>query len=229
MRRLCAIMKVDQFFFEENGYVVVKNMIDAEEVASLLEDYDKMVTGQIPMKGFNGLEAKVDEKNMKVVQIANPSQNYEKWKHHSYLKKALHIAKQLAGDDIEYKYDQIIYKPPYNPVETSWHQDAAYWKNSERSAVTCWLALTPAFLENGGMRFIPGSHREEILNHELLGSSKGINDALGIPNMNESRAISHVLLPGDASFHHHKTIHGTNANNTQMPRCALITHFEAKK
>ncbi len=222
-------MKVDQRFFEEHGYVVVKGMIDEEEVASLLEDYNKMVTGQIPMKGFNGLNAKVDEHNEKAVQIANPSQQYEKWQQHSYLKKALNIAKELAGEDVEYKYDQIIYKPAYNPAETAWHQDAAYWQNNEQSAVTCWLALTPAFLENGGMKFIPGSHREEIMEHTSLGSSKGINDALGIPHLNESRAISHVLLPGDASFHHHKTIHGTNANNTQMPRCALITHFESKR
>jgi phytanoyl-CoA hydroxylase len=228
MRRVSTNMKVDHRFFEEHGYVVVKGMIDQEEVALLLEDYNKMVTGQIPMKGFDGLNAKVDDQNKKVVQIANPSQQYEKWKQYSYLKKALDIAKELAGEDVEYKYDQIIYKPAYNPVETVWHQDAAYWNNNEKRAVTCWLALTPAFLENGGMRFIPGSHREDILEHTSLGSSKGINEALGITNMNESQAISHVLLPGDASFHHHKTIHGTNANNTQMPRCALITHFESK-
>ena len=56
------------------------------------------------------------------------------------------VGKQLLGDDIEYKYDQLIYKPPGNSVELLWHQDAGYgWpgKANHRSA-TCWLALSAA-------------------------------------------------------------------------------------
>ncbi len=224
-------MKINRAHFQENGYVVVSNLIEYEEVNLLLTDYKLMVSGKIPMKGFDGLVKTVDKQNNKVVQIANPSEQYAGWRQYKYFQRSLEVAKLLMGDDMEYKYDQIIYKPPYNRAETAWHQDGGYWEAGTakpKNAVTCWLALTPAFLENGGMKFIPGSHLGELKVHHGLGSEKGINDSLGILGVDESTAVSHLLFGGDASFHHSRILHGTNANSTQVPRCALITHFESR-
>lgn len=164
-------MKINRAHFQENGYVVVSNLIESEEVNLLLTDYKLMVSGEIPMKGFDGLVKTVDKQNNKVVQIANPSEQYAGWRQYKYFQRSLEVAKSLMGDDMEYKYDQIIYKPPYNRAETAWHQDGGYWEASTakpKNAVTCWLALTPAFLENGGMKFIPGSHLGELKFTTLL-------------------------------------------------------------
>ena len=47
------------------------------------------------------------------------------------------------GDDIEYSYDQLIYKPPGTSVELLFHQDAGYgWPGRANSrGMTSWLAL----------------------------------------------------------------------------------------
>jgi len=224
-------MNINKNFFQDQGYVVVEKLIEQDEVSLLLADYKLMVSGEIPMKGFDGLITKVSEQNNKVVQIGNPSDQYTRWRQYSYFQRSLEFAKLLMGEDMEYKYDQIIYKPPYNSAETAWHQDGGYWEEGGgkyRNAVTCWLALTPAFLENGGMKFIPRSHMGEIKVHQPLGNEKGINESLGILDVDETTAVTNLLFAGDASFHHSRILHGANANNTQLPRCALITHFEAR-
>ena len=47
----------------------------------------------------------------------------------------------------------------------SWHQDVTYWGLNPPKAVTLWLSIDGADVENGCMRFIPGSHHRGILPH----------------------------------------------------------------
>jgi ectoine hydroxylase-related dioxygenase (phytanoyl-CoA dioxygenase family) len=148
------------------------------------------------------------------------------WKEHAYFQHALTIARELMGTETDYAYDQIIYKPPHHPAETQWHQDAGYWRESRGSdtAVTCWLALSPAWKENGGMQFIPGSHRGEILDHHKVSDRSEINQALET-QVDGDQAVAVSLQPGDATFHHCRTLHYTGGNFTDTPRYGLITHF----
>ena len=44
----------------------------------------------------------------------------------------------------------------------SWHQDARYWGLTTKQLVTVWVALSPASVEAGCMRVLPGSHRGEL-------------------------------------------------------------------
>ena len=56
--------------------------------------------------------------------------------------------------------NHAILKPARIGGATPWHQDEAYWDpRYAHRAVSIWLALQPATLENGCMRFIAGSHR----------------------------------------------------------------------
>ena len=48
-------------------------------------------------------------------------------------------------------------KEANSPGFVSWHQDAFYWGLSKDDVVTAWVALSPANLESGCMKFVPGS------------------------------------------------------------------------
>ena len=41
----------------------------------------------------------------------------------------------------------------------SWHQDLTYWGLDDAEETTCWVALSPATIARGCMRFVPGSHK----------------------------------------------------------------------
>ena len=56
-------------------------------------------------------------------------------------------------------------KEPKSPGFVSWHQDAFYWGLSKDDVVTAWVALSPANLESGCMKFVPGSQTQDHLQH----------------------------------------------------------------
>ena len=209
--------------FHDQGFIKVENFIDQEQVDELSHDYDKAVSGEIhvPASGSDHIEGRM-------VQLVNPSQHIEGWQQHDYFLQACDVAKQLIGLDAVYVYDQMIFKPAHHPAEVPWHQDAGYWQKTRGSdnAVTCWLALSHAWKQNGGMQFITGSHRGKIAEHYNVSHRSEMNSALET-KVDPSQSVSLSLEPGDVTFHHCRMLHHTGGNYTDTPRRGLITHFWA--
>ena len=207
--------------FWRDGFVAVKGLIEASGVRELLADYDRVLGGEIEVPAFGDRRVKGA-----MVQLANPSQHIAHWRGHAYFRRALAAARRLIGPDAAYQYDQLIMKPAHYPAQTDWHQDAGYWqdRNGSGRAVTCWLALTPAWKDNGGMQFIPGSHRGPIREHISIADRSEINGALAT-TADDSKAVAVTLQPGDATFHHCRTLHYAGGNATDTARYAVITHF----
>src|SRR5687768_4013715 len=64
----------------------------------------------------------------------------------------------LLGPDLVLLYSHSLSKKP-GGLRVAWHQDGPYWWRVEpKVAVTAWVALDDATVENGCMRVIPGSH-----------------------------------------------------------------------
>jgi len=71
-------------------------------------------------------------------------------------------------------YDQVLAKMPKSQDAIfAWHQDMAYWPpfTAEKATATCWLAVSDASVENGCMRFIPGTHKEKDTRPHYPGKS----------------------------------------------------------
>ena len=52
-------------------------------------------------------------------------------------------------------------------MEVPWHQDGHYWPIRPLATCTAWVALDDSTVENGCLRVIAGSHREQsLLEHE---------------------------------------------------------------
>ena len=207
--------------FEQQGYLAVKGLITGEQVKELRRDYEKALTGDIHVPTWGDNHA-----SGQMVQLANPSQHIPHWRQHAYFQTALAAARKLMGENTDLAYDQLIYKPPHYPAETQWHQDAGYWKKSRGSdnAVTCWLALSPVWKENGGMQFIPGSHLGDIQDHYSVSHRSEVNSGLET-QVDASHSVAVSLDPGDATFHHCRTLHFTGGNFTNTARYGLVTHF----
>lgn len=67
---------------------------------------------------------------------------------------------------------QVLARRPHSQDAVfAWHQDVAYWPpfTQDASTVTCWLAVTDATVDNGCMRFVPGSHAEPSIRPHVPG------------------------------------------------------------
>ena len=72
------------------------------------------------------------------------------------------IVKDLLGEDAIGWGSHFFCKMPGDGKRVAWHQDSSYWPLTPSKAVTVWLAIDDADVENACMRYIPGSH---VLGH----------------------------------------------------------------
>jgi phytanoyl-CoA hydroxylase len=89
---------------------------------------------------------------------------------------------------------------------------------------TAWLALSEENENNGGLLFIPGSHRMEIAPEQL--------DALDFlrPELPQNQAlcakgISVPLNTGDVVLFHSGLFHAGGRNNTEQLKTALVLAY----
>ena len=114
-------------------------------------------------------------------------------------------ASAVLGPDLVVWSSSLFIKEANSPKIVSWHQDLTYWGFEDAQETTCWVALSPATLASGCMKFIPGSHKQQLVPHvdtfddnNLL--SRGQEIAVEV---NEAEAVAIELQPGlgvDASW-----------------------------
>lgn len=215
-------------FFNEHGYLVVPNIINEGEVKAYKKIYDAFLDGTID-SGKNradlGAGLGDNKQTENITQIMWPSDFVPAFFSMPYHQKALAIAKQLMGDDIEMDFDMLINKAPFSNTPTPWHQDAAYWINMpDKRAASCWLALDDAIKDNGCMWYAPGSHVKELRPHRFAGKEGGALQCDG----SETEGVFIELKAGSCVLHHGGTLHYSRGNSTALNRRAFIINFRPK-
>lgn len=133
----------------------------------------------------------------------------------------------LVGDDVLSWGAGFFNKDPGTDTYVSWHQDATYWGLEPDDIVTAWVALTPATVESGCMRVVPGTHRGAVLpHHETYAQanllSRGQEIAVAV---DEANAVDVVLQPGEMSLHHVKLAHGSAPNRSTQRRIGFAIRY----
>lgn len=214
--------------FEENGYVKVENLLSQVKVNEYLMICQDLLTGKIDTgKNRSDLGAALGEnKNVEnITQIMWPSDFVQGILENEYHQRSLYLVKKLLGEDMEMDFDMVINKAPYTNTITPWHQDAAYWVDlPDKRAISCWMALDEATLENGCMWYTPKSHLAPILPHRFAGKEGGALVCDG----SEENSVYVPLQPGSCVMHGGNTLHYSRGNSTAGNRRAWIINFRPK-
>ena len=131
--------------------------------------------------------------------------------------KIVDIVADLMGANIKLYYDQVFAKPPYARANR-YHQDSVFWGFfASNFQITCQLLLDDATLENGCVRFIPGSHNFGLVNWDHLPYML-TEDVL-------AQEVAVPLTAGDATFHHSLALHCSGPNTTPYRRRGWSMHY----
>ena len=133
-------------------------------------------------------------------------------------------ASQLLSGAVRFWHDQLFYKPPRQGGVVAWHQDYSYWTRTQPQAhLTCWIGLDDATEENGGLMYVPGSHRWELLPITgLAGDMDAIMNVLTDDQKAQFKPVVVELKKGECSFHHAMVVHGSGVNRSERPRRATV-------
>lgn len=225
METIVALQPDQVDFFTTHGYLVVENIITSGEIEQYREIYDSFLDGRID-SGKNRSDLGVglgDSKKVEnITQIMWPSDFVPGILQKGYHQRALQIAQQLQGPDLEMDFDMLINKAPHTNTPTPWHQDAAYWINMpDKRAVSCWLALDHATVDNGCMWYVPGSHLLPLRPHTSAGGKGGALTC----DASEAEGIGVAIKAGTCILHHGQTLHYSRGNSTAANRRAYIINY----
>jgi phytanoyl-CoA hydroxylase len=217
--------------YRTNGYLVIEDFLSADELEAwrlaLKEALVKRGGDKLP--GRKKVYGKGDNEDKSYFdnvfdQLLNLWQDNDKMREIMLDERLGMMAATLAGvDGVRIWHDQALIKRPWaNP--TSWHLDTPYWSFSDRRALSIWVALDDATLENGCLFFIPGSHQKTTFENPGIGKNMGaIFDVY--PQFKNTPSVAAVMKAGSCSFHNGLTIHGAHANMTPGYRRAMTCAY----
>ena len=138
-------------------------------------------------------------------------------------KNILDAVESIIGKNILICGTTLFIKEKKEMGFVSFHQDAKYIGLEPNNWVTVWLAVTDTNENNGCMRMLPGSHKENLKFHEekfdknnLLTRGQTIKDV----SLDKTDPI--VLKAGEISLHHPLIVHGSGLNNSDDRRIGFV-------
>lgn len=122
---------------------------------------------------------------------------------------------------------ELFIKEPGDEKIVSWHQDITYWGMGETDEeVTAWLALSDVSVQAGCMRFIPGSHRNGIVDHhDTFAGANLLSRGQEIAGIDENLAEPGPLKPGEMSLHHGRCFHASAPNRSDDRRIGVAIRY----
>jgi phytanoyl-CoA hydroxylase len=205
--------------FDAQGYVVLPDVFDAEEIAAI-----RAVTDEADARSEELLRS-AESGRMNIAEsgaitftakLAETSAQARAFVTHPALTG---IVADLIGPDANLYWEQAVYKKPEKPRRFPWHQDNGYGFIEPQQYLTCWVALTDATLENGCPQVVPGLHRRGTLRHTFV-------DPLGLECFSDPAdvAVAEVSAGGIVVFSS-LTPHLTGPNTTGSVRKAYIVQY----
>ena len=201
--------------YNTSGYIRPLDAFSTAEIDDIRAYFDRLLEDTIAAGGNSYSISTAHMKHGRVYDILTHP-------------KLVGYVADLLGDDVVAWGSHFFCKMPGDGKEVAWHQDASYWPLSPSKAVTVWLAIDDADLENGCMKFIAGSQTSGHLTYRE--SSPEDHSVLGQTVENPEQygeVVIDDLKAGQISIHSDLLLHGSDANNSTRRRCGLTLRYAA--
>ena len=222
--------------WSRDGFLVVDRLIGPATTAELRAAYDEVL---------NLGEANPEDRMLGGVtrQVMRPAQAHPLFDRNAALDSGYALARQLfETDQVIRTFDMLIYKPPGHPHETPWHQDFAYGAMPfvpagtpvDHRSIQFWVPLDDVDTETGCMQFVPGGHRQPMLEHHVASGSPDDDGrllALTDPaaQLDLSQVVVAEIQAGGCTMHAPGTPHFTGANRSaDRPRRSYIFNIAVR-
>jgi len=140
--------------------------------------------------------------------------------------RILDAIEDLLGPNLLCWNSSFFIKEAHDPGFVSWHQDATYWGLSSSDVATAWVAFSPANRVAGCMKFIAGTHQQQVRHTDTFDHNNLLTRGQEIAvEVDEASAVHVELQPGQASLHHVLLIHGSEPNQSDDRRIGLAIRY----
>ena len=195
--------------YNNKGYISPINALSPSEAKEIRDEIEK-----IEKDWPNALEGI----NRNYVHLISPIFNKV-----CLNKNILDAVESIIGKNILICGTTLFIKNPNEKGFVSYHQDAKYIGLEPHNWVTVWLAVTDTNEQNGCMRMLPGSHKENLKIHEQkFDKNNLLTRGQTITNIPLEKTEPINLKAGQISLHHPKIVHGSGFNKSNDRRIGFV-------
>jgi phytanoyl-CoA hydroxylase len=220
-------------FYEENGYLIVPELLGSSEVGELRRALDQVLTEADGLQASNAKFAlsapEAGGGRRYVKRVFNPIARHEAFERLVFHPRILDIVENVIGPNITLQQTKLNLKPPAEDARFEWHQDYPFFPHTNFDLVAVMVFLDDADETNGCLRVIPGSHKLGPLEHDFSADGQAYGTEVKDKSVfaDESRWVSLTVSAGSIALHHSCTLHSSGANHSDRPRSSLIFEYRA--
>jgi ectoine hydroxylase len=212
--------------YAEDGYLLVRTMLDPEEVEML----GRSARADRVLDQHSYGRADGEGGTVRLSLWNHPTETIYGMIARS--KSLVGRAEQILGGEVYHYHSKMIMKDAKIGGAWAWHQDYGYWYQNgvlfpDLTSVS--IAVDRATKENGCLQVIRGSHKMGRVDHVLTGDQAGA-DMERVAQCLERLELVHVEMePGDALFFHANLLHRSDQNKSDKPRWSMICCYNAAR
>ena len=219
-------MNVEQILkdYERDGVVRVEQLLSSEEVKSVRSEIANYVRDIAPKLEASEVTFEADGKSARNL--------WRMEKHSSFFDNVSRkpevinlVGRLVRGEPVTLGVETFS-KPARIGSGVPPHQDNAYFCLTPPDVLTVWIAMDAATEANGPVFYARGSHKLGVLPHKASGV-KG-NSMVLAEKFDCADPFIGLLEPGDALIHHCQTIHYSEPNRTDSPRCGFLMVYRGE-
>jgi ectoine hydroxylase-related dioxygenase (phytanoyl-CoA dioxygenase family) len=216
-------------FFQNQGYLALDRLAPPKEIVELrakIKDLFDRKVGENEGAQEDFLAGEKHGVKKTAPQIMNPVNYLPELHRTECFKNAQAIAKQVLGEAARCTCDLAILKQANVGTGTPWHQDEAFRDPAmEYHELNVWVALQDVTIENGCLRYLPESHKNEVLEHGPPNNDSTSQALQCIGAFDQANAVVCEIPAGGCTLHHSRMLHSAGPNVSAAPRLAYIMVF----
>jgi ectoine hydroxylase len=213
--------------FHRDGYIIVRGLLDAEEVALLRDiaraDHELQQQAASRADGEGGAIRLVVKNELADDDIYGAIVRSE---------SVVRAMEQLLGDEVYHYHNKMILKEPRVGGAWAWHQDYGYWYNNGclwPDMGSCMIAVDRATRENGCLQVVKGSHHLGRIDHGKVGDQTGADQERVGAALERLELVYCEMEPGSAILFHANLLHRSDQNTSEQPRWAFIGCYNTRR
>ena len=213
--------------YEQNGYLIVDNLLNAREIdilkqetAAIFRGDRGMIPGMVEATGLSD-----EEILKKYVAIHFPHKLSDVIKESLSNPKILDILTAIVSPNLKAVQSMLFVKGP-GKAGQSWHQDEYYIPTRDKSLIGAWIAIDDATIDNGCLWIIPGSHKAGYMMQRVPGINDEYADMDTIDISSFGEPVPVEVKSGSVVFFNGYTLHSSCRNrSSDCFRMALVNHY----
>ena len=213
--------------YERDGYVTVRGLFDAEEIALMREAIETDPALQESL--YNRKDASGNATRMALWN--HPGDSVYGLAARS--ERVVDTMEQMLGGEVYHYHSKLTAKEPRVGGAWEWHQDYGYWYHNGivfPLMASVMVALDKSTRENGCLQVVRGSHHVGRIEHGVLPGEQVGAHPQRVEEILKVLPVDYAELePGDGLFFHSNVLHRSDQNRSDMRRWTVLMCYNAAR